>query len=82
MASICWRSSPRRPVTGDHLPNAPGGAKKAPEIHQENALHRFAILPRVNEDLYARPSNLWSITQGPTIISLDANLNTREEESG
>jgi hypothetical protein len=72
MASICWRSSPRRPVTGDHLPNAPGGAKRLPKFTKKMQLHRFAILPRVNEDLYARPSNLWSIRKGPTIISLDA----------
>ena len=41
-----WRSSPRRPVTGgNHLPNAPGGAKKRPKRTKKMQLHRFAILP-------------------------------------
>ena len=37
--------------------------------------------PRVNEDLYARPSNLGS-SQRARITSLDAKPEQREEEAG
>jgi hypothetical protein len=56
--------------------------KRLPKSTKKMQLHRFAILPRVNEDLYARPSNLWSIRRAPPSSAWMPNLNTREEESG
>jgi hypothetical protein len=48
---------------------APKGVRNAP---RKCSCIGLRYSPRVNEDLYARPSNLWSIRKGPTIISLDA----------
>ena len=58
---------------------APKGVRNAP---RKCSCIGLRYSPRVNEDLYARPSNLWSSKKGPPSPAWMPNLNTREEESG